>query len=80
MEYAPDNLRISLVYDPAINYAFQQNAIPVVKELRFCNDSTPRKNLIIRITTEPAFAEPVGQLDDDVSCLLAARANERGES
>jgi len=59
MENAPDNLKISLVYDQAINYAFQQNAIPVVKELRFCNDATPRKNLVIRITTEPAFAEPV---------------------
>jgi len=54
MENAPDNLndlKIALVYDGAINYAFQQNAIPVVKELRFCNDSTPRKNLVIRITT-----------------------------
>ena len=62
MENAPDNLKISLVYDQAINYAFQQNAIPVVKELRFCNDATPRKNLIINITTEPAFVakfEPV---------------------
>jgi very-short-patch-repair endonuclease len=59
MENAAENLKISLVYDKAINYAFQQNAIPVVKELRFCNDATPRKNLIIRIATEPAFAEPV---------------------
>lgn len=58
MEKAPDNLNISFVYDQAINYAFQQNAIPIVKELRFCNDSTPRKNLIIRVITEPAFAEP----------------------
>ena len=48
-----------LVYDQAINYAFQQNAIPVVKELRFRNDATLRKNLILRIFTEPAFAEPV---------------------
>lgn len=59
MEATPDNLKISLVYDRAISYAFQQNAIPVVKELRFCNDRTPRKNLLIRVTTEPAFAEPV---------------------
>ena len=59
MENTPDNLKISLVYDQAINYAFQQNAIPVVKELRFFNDATPRKNLIIRITTELAFAESV---------------------
>jgi very-short-patch-repair endonuclease len=59
MESVPDNLKISLVYDQAINYAFQQNAIPVVKELCFCNNTVPRKNLIIRVTTEPAFAEPV---------------------
>ena len=37
-----ETAKISLVYDKAINYAFQQNAIPVVKELRFCNDATPR--------------------------------------
>ncbi len=50
---------IELTIDRAINYAFQQNAIPVVKELRIQNDATPRKNLLLRITTEPAFAEPV---------------------
>src|ERR1700721_2705137 len=50
---------ISLTFDRAINYAFQQNAIPVVKELRFCNDAKSRKNIIIRITTEPVFAVPV---------------------
>lgn len=59
MNEAPETPKISLVYDPAINYAFQQNAIPVVKELRFCNDITPRKNLVIRVTTEPAFAESI---------------------
>lgn len=48
--------QISLLHDPAINYAFQQNAIPVVKELRFQNDDVLRKDLIIRVTTEPAFA------------------------
>ena len=51
--------KVSLVYDKAINYAFQQNAIPVIKELKFCNDETARKNLRIKLTTEPAFAEPV---------------------
>jgi hypothetical protein len=40
--------KISLVYDKAINYAFQQNAIPVIKELKFCNDETARKNLRIK--------------------------------
>ena len=55
----PPQPSISLIFDRVINYAFQQNAIPVVKELRICNDGTPRKNLIIRVTIEPAFAEPV---------------------
>ena len=55
----PDAPKVSLVYDQAINYAFQQNAIPVVKELRFCNDKAARKNLVIRVITEPAFAEPL---------------------
>ena len=50
---------LTLSYDHAINYAFQQNAIPVVKELHFKNDATPRKDLIIRVSTEPAFAAPV---------------------
>ena len=50
---------LRLVYDGAINFAFQQNAIPVVKELIFINDATPRRNLSVRLATEPAFAEPV---------------------
>ncbi len=50
---------LSLSYDHAINYAFQQNSIPVVKELHLKNDGTARKDLILRVTTEPAFAHPV---------------------
>jgi very-short-patch-repair endonuclease len=50
---------LTLSYDHSINYAFQQNAIPVVKELHFKNDATPRKDLVIRVSTEPAFAAPV---------------------
>lgn len=49
---------LTLAHDPAINYAFQQNAIPVVKELRFRNDGVARKDLVIRVTTEPVFAAP----------------------
>lgn len=51
-------LAISLIFDRVINFAFQQNAIPVVKELLISNDSVPRKDLTIRITTEPQFAAP----------------------
>jgi hypothetical protein len=55
----PSCLSISLIIDRVINYAFQQNAIPVVKQLLICNNATPRKDLTIRITTEPAFATPM---------------------
>lgn len=47
-----------LAHDTAINYAFQQNAIPIVKELRFQNDNIARKDVVIRVSTEPAFAAP----------------------
>jgi len=50
---------VQLTHDRAINYAFQQNAIPVVKELRFQNDAIARKGLVIRVSTEPAFAPSV---------------------
>jgi hypothetical protein len=56
----PENATIDISVDRAINYAFQQNAIPVIKELRLRNDDKPRGGLLIRITTEPAFAEPAG--------------------
>lgn len=55
---APTSPSITVAHDPAINYAFQQNAIPVVKELRFQNDGVARKDLVIRVSTEPAFAAP----------------------
>lgn len=53
------SLSLNVSIDTAINYAFQQNAIPVIKELRFQNDDIIRKDLIIRVTTEPTFAAPV---------------------
>lgn len=47
-----------LTHDPVINFAFQQNAIPIVKELRFQNDGVARRDLAIRFSSEPAFAVP----------------------
>lgn len=54
----PPQPRLTLIYDHSINYAFQQNAIPVVKELRLLNNSVARKDLVLRLTAEPAFAPP----------------------
>jgi very-short-patch-repair endonuclease len=55
----PPPPHLSLTYDHSINYAFQQNSIPVVKELRLRNNGVARKDLVLRVTTEPAFAPPV---------------------
>lgn len=55
----PPQPRLSLIYDRSINYAFQQNSIPVVKELRLQNNGVARKDITLRLTTEPAFAPPV---------------------
>jgi hypothetical protein len=54
----PPQPHLSLTYDRSINYAFQQNSIPVVKELRLRNNGVARKDLVLRLTTEPAFAPP----------------------
>ncbi len=58
-EPAVATLSPAVSFDPAINYALQQNAIPVVKELRFQNDDVARKDIVIRVSTEPVFAAPV---------------------
>jgi very-short-patch-repair endonuclease len=50
-------ISVDLVYDRTVNYAMQQNDVPVVKSLRIVNgtDATLR-DLNVRITTEPTFA------------------------
>ena len=47
---APFTLR--LTHDRAINYAFQQNALPVIQDLLLRNEGPPRRTLTLRITTE----------------------------
>ncbi|MBU4263007.1 MAG: DUF3320 domain-containing protein [Proteobacteria bacterium] len=47
----------SIDCDPTVNYAMQQNDVPVVKALRIVNETdAPIRDAIVRITTEPAFA------------------------
>jgi very-short-patch-repair endonuclease len=48
---------ISITCDRAINYAFQQNSIPILRELRITNGSPDElRDIVIRISAEPAFA------------------------
>lgn len=44
------SISLAVSFDPAINYAFQQNAIPVFKELRSQRDAIGRNGLFIRIS------------------------------
>ena len=52
----PTEPSLVLSHDSSVNYAFQQNAIPIVKVLQFKNNGIERKDIIIRISTEPGFA------------------------
>jgi len=52
-------LTLQLTCDRTINYAFQQNSIPIVRELRIVNDTAlDQRDILLRLTTEPAFALP----------------------
>lgn len=53
-----DTLEITLECSSAVSLAFQQNAIPVLQELRIRNAGADRGAMSVRITAEPAFAEP----------------------
>src|SRR5688572_4703112 len=45
--------------DPRVNYAMQQNDVPVVKRLRIENLSPgPLRDVVVRIRTEPPFSAP----------------------
>jgi len=50
-------VNIELEYDPRINFAVQQNSVPVIRQLRVTNRSgTPLKDLTVTIHIEPDYA------------------------
>lgn len=49
---------ITVLFDSSVNYAFQQNVISIIKEIRLHNGQCQRENLRLKITAEPMFAEP----------------------
>ena len=61
MKSAAQNNPLELILhgSDSLNLAFQQNAIPVVQELRLRNSGEDRRELLLRITAEPPFAEPL---------------------
>ena len=53
----PLKLSLTVERDQTVNYAMQQNDVPVIKSLRIINESESNANdLLVRITAEPAFA------------------------
>lgn len=52
------SISVELEYDRTVNYAMQQNDVPVIKNLRVTNRlSRPLYDIVIRIRTEPSFAK-----------------------
>src|SRR5690349_12674161 len=50
---------IHIDLDPRVNYAMQQNDVPVVKRLRIENLSPePLCDVVVRMRTEPPFSAP----------------------
>lgn len=54
----PPEPGIEVTVDASISYAFQQNAIPIIKELLIRNNGMARRDLAFRLSSEPAFALP----------------------
>ena len=56
---AKKTISVELDYDRTVNYAMQQNDVPLIKALRIVNGTdVALHDLLVRITTSPAFAAP----------------------
>ena len=52
-------LDVEVEYDQCVNYAVQQNAVPVIKRITLTNPTpVPYADLLVRITSDPDFCEP----------------------
>ena len=55
----PTKLDVQVELDPRINFAMQQNDVSVIQAIRIENSGdVPLRDLEVRISSEPAFAEP----------------------
>jgi len=64
----PEAIALELVHDPTVNYALQQNDVPIIKQLRITNSGNEcLQELLVQIQVEPSFALPwegrVGRLE-----------------
>jgi len=50
---------LEILHDPTVNYALQQNDVPIIKQLRITNSNGEcLKDLVVHIEVEPDFAIP----------------------
>jgi len=69
---APAGIEVRIELDRRINFAMQQNDVPVVKSLQIVNHSTQQiRDVRLRITAEPAFAREwstdIASIDPDAT-------------
>lgn len=71
-ENSARKISILLDYDKTVNYAMQQNDVPIIKALRIINHTESNlRDLQLQISTEPAFAL---KLDMNVSSIAPGEA------
>lgn len=59
MEDTARDISIRTEITGVVNFALQQNRIPVIREISICNScAEPLENIILRITASPEFAPP----------------------
>lgn len=52
-----ETVTVTMDYDQTVNYAMQQNDVPLIKNLRIRNDSEQlMRDLVVRISAAPAFS------------------------
>lgn len=55
-----DAITIDVDYDPRVNFAMQQNSVPVIHLLRVTNSTdATHENLVARVTIDSEFADPL---------------------
>lgn len=76
MEIVEWSVKIELESDTTVNYATQQNDVPIIKSLRITNlTQSPLTDIVVRINTDPAFTEPI---DINLSSLEAGATVDLG--
>jgi hypothetical protein len=54
MDKLANGIRLNIEITPVVNYALQQNRVPILQELDICNETAePLNNVTLKIWSEP---------------------------